>query len=102
MAIRTTDERRIRLLDKWLAIIAALQDEIVGVSAMLPVALQTSTTWELKAFEDALDAVICVWVRIGALEGRAIPYGDDNSVIWMPVAKTNVGYSSSQPHFTAQ
>ncbi len=87
----TPANRRSRLLDQWTAIVAALENEIAGVSAMLPVPQQTAATWELKAFEDALDAVVCAWVGICALEDRAMPYGDDVSAIWIPVAKRNGG-----------
>ncbi|RIK83075.1 MAG: DUF429 domain-containing protein [Hyphomicrobiales bacterium] len=87
----TPANRRCRLLEQWVAIITALESEIAGVSAMLPVPQHTAATWELKAFEDALDAVICAWVGICALEGRAIPYGDDDAAIWIPVANENVG-----------
>jgi len=40
---------------------------------------------ELKAYEDALDAIVCAWVAICALEGRAAPFGDDASAIWIPL-----------------
>jgi predicted RNase H-like nuclease len=87
----TPMNRRVRLLDQWTAIVAALENEIDGVNTMLPVPLHTATTWQLKAFEDVLDAVICAWVGICALEDRAIPYGDDDAAIWIPVANENVG-----------
>ncbi len=87
----TLMNRRMRLLDQWAVIVAALENEIVGVSAMLPVPLQTAATWELKAFEDTIDAVICAWVGICALEGRAIPYGDDDCAIWIPAGNKNGG-----------
>jgi predicted RNase H-like nuclease len=38
----------------------------------------------LKAYEDQLDAVVCAYVAIAALEGRAESYGDDVSAIWVP------------------
>lgn len=87
----TPMNRRIRLLAQWTAIVSALENEIAGVSEMLPIPQHTAATWQLKAFEDALDAVICAWVGICALEGRAIPYGDDDAAIWIPAAKANVG-----------
>jgi hypothetical protein len=46
----------------------------------------TATRAELKAYEDKLDAVICAWVGICALEGRPTPFGDENSAIWIPSA----------------
>lgn len=91
----TPMNRRIRLLEQWTAIIAALENEIAGVNVMLPIPQHTAATWELKAFEDALDAAICAWVGICALEDRAIPYGDDDAAIWIPVAKANVGSPGS-------
>lgn len=39
---------------------------------------------EVKAYEDALDAILCAWVATFALEGRATPFGDENSAIWIP------------------
>lgn len=87
----TPMNRRIRLLDQWTTIVSALEKEVAGVSAMFPVPQHTAATWELKAFEDALDAVICAWVGICVLENRAIPYGDDDAAIWIPVANENVG-----------
>ena len=44
---------------------------------------------EMKAFEDALDAIVCAWVAICVLEGRAEPYGDEESAIWIPTTHRN-------------
>jgi predicted RNase H-like nuclease len=38
----------------------------------------------LKSAEDKLDALICAWVGIRVLEGRAIAVGDDEAAIWLP------------------
>jgi predicted RNase H-like nuclease len=38
-----------------------------------------------KAWEDAIDAIICCWVGLEWLSGRAKPYGDDSAAIWVPV-----------------
>jgi len=43
-----------------------------------------ASAMELKAYEDSLDAVICAFVAICALQGRATPFGDRNSAIWIP------------------
>jgi predicted RNase H-like nuclease len=40
--------------------------------------------WEMKAFEDMLDAVVCAWIGVTVLEGRARAYGDERSAIWIP------------------
>ncbi|MBT9161420.1 MAG: hypothetical protein DDT26_02726 [Dehalococcoidia bacterium] len=38
----------------------------------------------LKGIEDVLDAVVCAWVGCEFLVGRAIPFGDKDSAIWIP------------------
>jgi hypothetical protein len=38
---------------------------------------------ERKSCEDALDAVVCAWGAMCALEGRAAPFGDESSAIWI-------------------
>ena len=38
----------------------------------------------LKPYEDALDSLICAWVGIEYLNGRAVPLGDDTAAIWCP------------------
>jgi len=43
--------------------------------------------YELKAFEDALDAVVCARVGACVLDGKAKLYGDRKSAIWVPVRK---------------
>ena len=45
---------------------------------------------EVKAYEDKLDAVVCAWVGICALEGRAMPFGDRNSAIWISEAESTL------------
>ena len=46
---------------------------------------------ELKAYEDALDAIVCAWIAICALEARAVPFGDETSAIWIPLPIETVG-----------
>jgi predicted RNase H-like nuclease len=57
---------------------------IKGVVAALPVIDSTSRGLEEKAYEDCLDAIICAWVGICAISGRAEPFGDLDSAIWIP------------------
>lgn len=78
------NERRASLIDEWRRIVDLLDREIAGTSAMLPIPAPTAPGAAMKAFEDMLDAVVCAWVGVCALEGRAIPYGDDHSAIWIP------------------
>jgi predicted RNase H-like nuclease len=77
-------ERRIQLFRKWDEIVIALDREIDGVADALPKVQTQASGAALKAYEDALDAVICAWIGICALTGTALPYGDDNSAIWIP------------------
>lgn len=72
------------LLTVWDRIVAALEQEIDHVAAKLPKPAANASPATLKAFEDMLDAVVCAWVGVKALEGEAIPYGDEHSAIWIP------------------
>lgn len=77
-------ERRIRLLQVWERIVSHLETEISGIAKLLPKVTPLSNGVSLKAYEDTLDAVICAWVGVRALEGGAQPLGDDVSAIWVP------------------
>jgi predicted RNase H-like nuclease len=79
-----TTDRRIRLYRQWAGIVALLEGEISGVLAVLPPLRPDASGWEMKAFEDKIDAVVCAWVAICALGGRALPFGDHQSAIWIP------------------
>jgi predicted RNase H-like nuclease len=82
----TTAERRDRLYAEWFRIVFHLEREIIGVKAALPIPSVWASGLELKTYEDMLDAVVYAWVGMCTLEGRAIPYGDDNSAIWISTA----------------
>jgi predicted RNase H-like nuclease len=78
-------ERRVRLFDQWGEIAALLEGEIKGVASAFPGLNPNAAGWVMKAYEDALDAVVCAWVAICALEGRATAFGDQQSAIWIPL-----------------
>lgn len=78
------DVRRRRLTDEWERITALLATRLDGVADHLPVLPDPSTGAQRKAQEDMLDAIVCAWVGIAALTGRADAYGDDVSAIWVP------------------
>jgi hypothetical protein len=46
------------------------------LAAALPIPTESASRLELKGFEDQLDAAICAWVAVCALDGRAAPFGD--------------------------
>jgi predicted RNase H-like nuclease len=78
------EERRVRLYKEWNAIVTRLGSEIRGVAAELPALELGASRAELKAYEDALDAIVCAWVAICALSDQARPFGDNQSAIWIP------------------
>ncbi len=80
----TPTERRSLLLREWKRIVGVLDARLPGVEAALPMPDAAAGGVELKAYEDMLDAVVCVCVAINILEGEAMPYGDDVSAIWIP------------------
>ncbi len=77
-------ERRTLLLQEWARIIALLDEKITGVEKALPPPMPDARIVELKEYEDMLDAIVCAWVAICALEGLAKPFGDHESAIWIP------------------
>ena len=78
------DERRIKVNLERARIVELLEPEVRGVARALEGFEERTQTWELKETEEALDAVICAWVGICALDGRADFYGDEDSAIWIP------------------
>jgi predicted RNase H-like nuclease len=85
----THQQRRVRLYQQWSEIVTLLEGEMAGVVAALPRLETNASREEVKAYEDTLDSIICAWVAICALEGRASPFGDENSAIWIPSSSTS-------------
>jgi predicted RNase H-like nuclease len=83
----TPPERRRELLAIWTRIIAHLECEIGGVREHLVLPDIDAGGRAHKAFEDMLDAVVCAWVGICFLQGRAKAFGDETSAIWIPEAE---------------
>jgi predicted RNase H-like nuclease len=80
-------ERWLKLNQQWADIIWLLEKEVEGVSAALPPPGSDPPAWERKAYEDMLDAVVCAWVAICALEGRAKAFGNTEAAIWIPTPR---------------
>ena len=80
--------RRVRLMQQWRDITDLLDAKISGVKCWLPEPDGAAKGSLLKAHEDMLDAIVCSWVGICALEGGAIPFGDHDSAIWIPSSST--------------
>ena len=79
------DERHLNLHAVWARIVLGLERRIGGVAEQLPRPDPKAGGWRLKAYEDELDAVVCAAVAIAGLDGKAVPFGDDNAAIWVPV-----------------
>jgi predicted RNase H-like nuclease len=77
-------ERQARVREVWRRIVGLLEPRIAGVAAALPPPGPDVRGRAAKAYEDSLDAVICAWVAISALEGRARAFGDAGSAVWVP------------------
>ncbi|TBA68945.1 DUF429 domain-containing protein [Rhizobium ruizarguesonis] len=77
--------RRQNLFETWRRIIALLDVRIQGVKDSLPLPSPDERGHVLKAFEDALDAVVCAWVGSCVMDGRARAHGDLESAIWVPI-----------------
>lgn len=77
-------DRRAKNIATWRMIDELLESEISDVEAMLPILPFDARGWELKTFEDQLDAVVRAWVVIEVLEGRAMPHGEGDSAMWIP------------------
>lgn len=80
----SVNERNRRLLRQFERIYAALEAELGPIPFELPAIDDVPTLSFLKRFEDALDALICAWVGIEYLSGRARAYGDRDAAIWVP------------------
>ena len=78
----TARERRERLLAAWAAILRALRRVLVGIE--LPLPREAPPAGRMKRWEDALDALLCAWVGVEFLAGRARPLGDARGAIWSP------------------
>jgi predicted RNase H-like nuclease len=84
----TPIERRALLYKQWTEIVKLLEREIAGVAKALRTLEVNANGWQVKAYEDTLDAIICAWVAVCALERRAKAFGDENSAIWVPSLRT--------------
>lgn len=82
---RPVEERREALLAEWRGILRHLDGEISAVSAAIVLPAPGSSVATLKATEDALDAVVCAWVGMTAVQGAAKAYGDETAAIWAPL-----------------
>tara|TARA_R110002020_G_C16315967_1_gene774278 strand:+ start:160 stop:990 length:831 start_codon:yes stop_codon:yes gene_type:complete len=76
--------RRLKLIDTWKAIVGLLEESIEGVDTALPLPAPDARGFEMKAFEDMLDGVVCAWVGACILDDKARAHGDETAAIWIP------------------
>ena len=57
---------------------------MAGIGLVLPSAEDLSSFSHLKRYEDTIDALICAWVGMKYLDGKAHAYGDETAAIWVP------------------
>lgn len=81
---RSLTDRIKALLVEFDIIRHALSCVFSGLDLELPALGQVSTLATLKRYEDALDALVCAWVGIEYVAGRAIALGDHTAAIWCP------------------
>jgi predicted RNase H-like nuclease len=76
--------RKQRIVQAWTLILRHLGQHIDEIHLPLPLHPEAEATSALKAIEDALDSLVCAWVGIQFLEGRAVPLGDTTAAVWIP------------------
>jgi predicted RNase H-like nuclease len=73
-----------KLLSEFTAVHRSLGEVFDGLMLELPEPENVRSLSALKRYEDALDALVCAWVGVEYLAGRAVPLGDDDAAIWCP------------------
>ena len=87
--------RRGLLHAEWRRIAALLATRFDGLADHLPPLADRPTGVAAKAHEDMLDAIVCAWVGVTALEGAADAFGDEDSAIWVPWALSGTGVDAA-------
>lgn len=80
----SVSERKQKLLKVYRNILQALGKDISNIQLDLPDELVTQPFSQFKRYEDAIDALICGWVGIQYLQGKATAHGDGSGAIWVP------------------
>lgn len=77
-------ERKQKLHYIYTHILAELGQYITNIPSFLPAEFRQYPFSYLKRFEDAIDALVCGWVGVKYIEGKATSYGDETGAIWVP------------------
>ena len=82
------EQRLDSLKQSFSQIVVALDAAIEGVAGTIGEEIENAPGFSaLKPVEDKIDAIVCAWVGIEILKGRAEPFGDASSAIWIPKAR---------------
>ena len=81
----TLQERIARLHEEHSIILSALGEHIVNLPLQSPGKAQIGSLTSLKAYEDALDALVCAWAGIWYVQGDCRAFGDRDAAIWIPM-----------------
>lgn len=84
------DQRIRNLIAIHKKIRAALSERFEGVNDLISIRNVESLS-HLKKIEDALDALVCVWVGVEYLAARTVPLGNRTAAIWCPVDVVSSG-----------
>lgn len=93
---RGATERAALLVAQWTTILEHLRRSIAGVELNLPRLSTNLKLRRLKRYEDAIDALVCGWVGIEYLAGRAVAFGDEYAAIWVPLTDAGPANASSR------
>ena len=80
----SASEGRKLILRELHAIRKELHTKLGSFELPLPPLEAATTPRMLKRYEDALDALICVWVGTQYIENNALAFGDLTAAIWCP------------------
>ena len=79
-------ERTVKLIENLNKLIDHLQLRIINVSDYLPMLNpeEEYNIWELKSYEDRIDAAFCALTGLNYITGNITGYGDIDGTIWVP------------------
>ena len=77
--------RRRRLVEEWSAILERLGQYANAIDIALPHSPEKWKFLRLKRFEDAIDALVCAWMAVQYLNGKARSMAPNSqAAIWIP------------------
>lgn len=83
----TKEEKTMKLVDNLNFLLKGLSSRILNLHDFIkPISATINyKLWQLKAYEDCIDAVLCALVGVDHLTGKTKGYGDSEGSIWVPL-----------------